>query len=563
MVKKPETVLERIMHYNPESCVALDALENQEGLEDELSKIFDFLQAHELRPGDKNCSHLNYGGIARSWYSTLSGRFLFEADSIPTLHASAVRLANLGVPLQLVECRDGRLEVFPLYFDIDVKIPVSEDFQTIEKELLDEEEGFRFFKIIAKIINLVYPKIGDMVLFSASGIDNQPLVATPPASADEPKESEDFGSKKVSIRMVFPDIIVDKDRAHLIWQYLTVRLVSLCREDTPIPHIRALQKRLKQLSLANSLEKVIDETVLRCRHGVRMVFNDKIDKGKPVGRIFKPLMVLSPVVGSDDNKISSLTVTRRPSCSSEKEELTADQLDWLRLGSILTPFLNHACLTEWNRPNVRTTTRVTRTGPGGSSLALLNLSTADAARAAARAGGTFRRRGGPDMEKSSEEPKTIQYVWSEGSLAEFKLRFPVLIDAVFEQNQNGTLTWRLAKRRNNWISFSETTKLIQASAPTVDTLNQLIRIIQRMPGAVEEGAAAPRLYETKEKVEKTLLVVHDFSAEDHGELSVFKDEVVIVFSEDDGSGWIGVKRVKDGAQGYVPAVYLGPVVVSA
>jgi hypothetical protein len=451
--------------------------------------------------------------------------------------------------------------VFPLYFDLDVKIPVSEDFQAIEKELIDEEEGFRFFKIIAKIINLVYPKVGDMVLFSASGIDNRPLVA-PTGAEDDQKETEDYGSKKVSIRMVFPDIVVDKERAHLIWQYLTVRLVSLCREDTPIPHIRALQKRLKQLSPANSLEKVIDETVLRCRHGVRMIFNDKIDKGKPVGRIFKPLIVLSPLVGSEDNKISSLTVSRRPSCSSEKEQVTADQLDWLRLGSILTPFLNHACLTEWNRPNVRTTTRVTRTGPGGSSLALLNLSTADAARAATRAGGTFRRRGGQDTEKS-EEPRTIQYVWSEGTLAEFKLRFPVGVEAVFEQNQNGTLTWRIAKRRNNWISFSETTKLIQASAPTVDTLNQLIRIIQRMPGAVEEGSAAPRLHETREKEEKSLLVIHDFSAEEQGELSVAKDDVVIVFSEDDGSGWIGVKRVKDGAQGYVPAVYLGPVVVSA
>jgi hypothetical protein len=84
-----------------------------------------------------------------------------------------------------------------------------------------------------------------------------------------------------------------------------------------------------------------------------------------------------------------------------------------------------------------------------------------------------------------------------------------------------------------------------------------------MPGAVEEGSAAPRLHETREKEEKSLLVIHDFSAEEQGELSVAKDDVVIVFSEDDGSGWIGVKRVKDGAQGYVPAVYLGPVVVSA
>ena len=554
MVKKPETVLERIMYYNPEDCVALDSLEDQEGLETELGKIFDFFQAHELRPGDKNCSHLNYGGIARSWYSTLSGRYLFESDSIPSLHAAAVRLAQLGVPLQLVECRDGRLDVFPLYFDLDVKLSATDDYEALEKELIDENEGFRFFKIIAKIINLIYPKVGDLVLFSSSGINRTSLKT---GESEEPAVIS-----KVSLRLVFPDLAVDKDRAHLIWQYLTVRLVSLCREETPIPYIRSLQKRLKQFSVVNSFEKVIDESVVRCRHGVRMIFNDKIEKGRSVGRIFKPLCVLTPSMGLDDNKISSLSISRRPllanSGTVSREEAQADQLDWLRLGSILTPFLNHSGLTEWNRPNVRSTTRVTRTGPGGSSLALSNLSTADAARAAARAG-THRRRGFAESEKC-QDPKTAQYIWSSGTLSEFKFRLPVGIEAVFEKNPNGSLTWRIAKRCHNWISFCETTKMINASAPSVDTLNQLVRIIRKIPGVVPASSTAPSLAVPNEKQEVMLKVIHDFAAEEEGELTVAQDDVVLIFSEDDGSGWVGVKRLKDGAQGYVPAVYLGPIV---
>jgi hypothetical protein len=207
MVKKPETVLERIMHYNPEDCESLAAVEDQTTLEGELARIFEFFQAHELRPGDKNCSHLNYGGIARSWYSTLSGRFLFESDAIPTLHSSAVRLAELGVPLQLVECRDGRLELFPLYFDVDVKISTADDCGSVEKELIDEKEGFRFLKIVAKIINLIYPKVGDLVIFSSSGTNRSSLRAV--GSQETQPASEEEAVKKVSLRLVFPDIVVD------------------------------------------------------------------------------------------------------------------------------------------------------------------------------------------------------------------------------------------------------------------------------------------------------------------------------------------------------------------
>jgi hypothetical protein len=284
-----------------------------------------------------------------------------------------------------------------------------------------------------------------------------------------------------------------------------------------------------------------------------MIFSDKIEKGKSVGRIFRPLLILTPTLGPDDNKIASLSISRRPLGDA------VDQLDWLRLGSILTPFFNHAALTEWNRPNVRSSTRVTKTGPGGSSLALSNLSTADAARAAARAG-TYKRRGGFESEKP-QEPKTAQYVWSHGTVSEFKFRLPVAIEAIYEKSQEGLcLTWRIAKRPSNWISFNETTKQIHASAPSVDTLDQLIRIIRRIPGVVPVGSVAPALAlkQPTEETAKLFKVINDFSAEEDIELSVQKDDVVVIFNEDDGSGWVGVKRVKDEAQGYVPTVYLTP-----
>ena len=545
-----ETVLDRIMHYQAEECVSLDGVEDKESLRSELELIFQFFQKHELRPGDKNCSHVNYGGVARTWYSTVSGRYLFDTDVLPTLNKAIVRLAEVGVPLQLVECRDTRLDVFPLHFDIDVKLQDDEagtmwNPAEIETEIVDEENGFRFFKIFAKILNLIYPKIGEMVVYSASGVSRGDTVG------------------KVSFRIVFPNIVVDKERAPMIWRYITTRLTNLAREDTAVPYIRTLQKRLRQVSPANTYEKVVDESVFRCRNGVRMIFNDKIEKGKTTARIFKPLFSLVPEIGADD-KISAMVVERKPTTSTVPDDITADNLEWLRLGSLVTPSLSHAVMTEWTRPNVRNTSRVTKTGPGGSSLALTNMTAADAARAATRAtGGVMRRRAGFQNQASKEDgqPVLASFVWPSGTVSEFRRRMPVGVDAQFEQSQDGTITWRIAKRRNNWISFNETSKCIEASAPSNDTLNQLSRIILKIPTAKATAQTAPVVdtHAVEPRVEKKYRVNQNFEAEGDGELDVNVGDIVVIVT-DDGSGWTAVRRLCDGREGFVPGVYIEEVV---
>jgi hypothetical protein len=548
------TVLDRIIQYQPEECVSLDAIEDKDTLRSELEKIFNFLREHELRVGDKNCSHINYGGVNRTWYSTLSGRYKFDSDSLPTLNAAIVKMARLGVPLQLVECRENKLDLFPLYFDIDIKLSTDEngnrkfDPFTIEKEIIDEENGFRFFKFFLKILNLAFNQINNVVVYSATGTNR---AQTANADVNNPVLMSDLPSK-VSFRLVFPSIVVDRDRSHRVWMHVVEKLQNLGKPDSHTPYIRDLQVRLKDLSPANIFEKVIDESVLKCRNGVRMIFNDKIERQKTTGRIFKPLFVLTPITGGDA-KISHLEISRRPT----GDEM--DDIDWLQMGSLVTPSLSHAVLSEWNQPSVRKTSRVIRTGPGGSSLALSNLTTADAARAAARAAGTTRRRGWYSNSNgfSYQDPISQKYNWNDGSINEFKKRMPMGIEAQIEQTKDGIVTWRVTNRRNYWIRFSETNKMIELTAPDSDTLRQVTGIVEKFPGIVPVTTLPAPTVAPPEPTrrERVFRVIQNFKGEEEGELSVDAGEVVVLIQED-STGWTGVRRVKDGQQGFVPRVYL-------
>lgn len=531
---KEETVLERVMRFEPEAAVILDTVEDKEALRSDLEKIIDFMHAHELRPGDNKFSHINYAGVARTWYSSLSGRYTFNADALPMLYSSMVKLAELGIPLQLVECRDGRLAVFPLHFDVDVKISSEgPDPATIESEMIDSVEGFRFFKTIVGLLMSIYPEVGELLVFSASGTTR----AAPDSSPQ----------KKVSFRLVFPDVIVDKERGQLIWQFLTSRLTALSSEESQFPYVRNLLKRLRQLSAVNdSFQRVIDESVIRCKHGVRMPFSDKIERGHSAGRVLKPLLALKAVKSVDNEKNITL----------EKIELS-DQLQWLELGALTTPSLKHASLTEWNRPSVRSTARVTKTGASGSSLALTRLTTADAARAAERA--DQRRRYQTGAFKENSEPVVAKYVWPSGSVAEFKRRLRIGLEKVFEENeQAGSVVWRNPKRRNNTVSFNDNNKEIVVTAVNQDGVEYLVRLMADLKDLKRAGAAQNKSPQVQVNSGlKQIKVVATFDAVDQGEVSVKEGEIVGLVQQEDDQ-WSTVRK-QDGFQGFVPTDYLQPI----
>jgi hypothetical protein len=289
---------------------------------------------------------------------------------------------------------------------------------------------------------------------------------------------------------------------------------------------------------------VIDESIVKCKHGIRMPFNDKTEKGRSTGRVLRPLLALKGEKGDKDEKISNLVISK----SAPSGDKDAELISWLEQGALTTPSLRHAGLTEWNRPNVRSTARVTKTGAGGSSLALTKLTTADAARAADRAAAR-RRTAGAGRENA--EPVTRKYTWESGTSADFKSKLKVGITRTFEERQDGTVIWRHERRRNCWISFNEKTKCIETNAPDRDTLDYLFRLMQEFHGIVScTGAkvAAPQLDIAKHRV------IHAFKAEDEGEIDVEEGEILTVLSIEENL-WAKVRR-ENGSEGYVPSDFI-------
>jgi hypothetical protein len=135
---------------------------------------------------------------------------------------------------------------------------------------------------------------------------------------------------------------------------------------------------------------------------------------------------------------------------------------------------------------------------------------------------------------------------------------PVGVDAQFEQSHDGTVTWKITRRRNNWISFSETSSTIQLMAPDNDTLRQVTAIVSQIPDIVPVSATrvpapslAPPAATQKERIFR---LKKAFRAEEESELSCDMDQLVVLITDDDG--WAGVRKVNGGQQGFVPKVYL-------
>ena len=534
-----ESVLERIMRLEPQSAVVLDAVDDKVQLELDLERIVDFLHRHELRPGDSKFSHINYQGIAKTWYSSLSGRYAFPPEALPMLYASMVKVAGLGIPLQLVECKDGRLSVFPLHFDIDIKLASVYDPEAIEKEMVDAAGGFRFFKAIAGALRNHYNSLGDIVVFTASG--------TTRASSEVVETISP--QKKVSFRIVFPEVVVDKERGQLIWQTVSSKLMSMSADESQFPYMHSLLKRLRQLSAANeSFMRVVDESVIRCKHGVRMPFSDKVEKSRSAGRVLKPLIILRFEREDENATVPTMIVVKRPTG-------TDDGVEWLEKGALSTPSLRHALLTDWTRPNVKTTSRVTKTGASGSSLALARLTAVDAARAAERANN---RR---TAAASDSEPMTSSFLWEDGTTAEFKRKLVVGIDRNFDEDTEGFVVWRNPRRPSDFVSFNAQTKIISLSAGNqlrADNLKRALSDIQQNLrvsfGDVER--AAPKVV-TVDAANKRMTVIANFVATDEGEVSIAEGDIVTMLEIGDQQ-WSYVEKA-DLSKGYVPFGFLEPL----
>jgi len=357
--------------------------------------------------------------------------------------------------------------------------------------------------------------------------------------------------------------VVDSERAGLMRDYLVEKLNHIAAKSSNAGDVawslKSLKESLYSFSANNSFRNIFDETAIKCKHGLRMVMCDKttLSEGKLENRPMMPLVLLRATTTINEEgktNFSSLELEKTPTT----DPVITNDIEWIKIGSLITPSLRHCELTEWTRaPPVRSS-HTTRTGPGGSSLCLTKMTIGDAVKAANR----FRR--GENTSKKSGQ--NVKYKWEDGSNESFMKRLPIGIAGEFTETEN-SCKWEL----DGGATVTYRNDIIEIVSRDVEEVKFLSRMIERrfprveMIVSSESTATAAVLAPTVDVTTPTkstsppsvrlFKVLKKCVAEEPGELDVDEGEDVVFLSAD-ASGWTAVRHAKTGKIGYVPATYI-------
>jgi hypothetical protein len=233
----------------------------------------------------------------------------------------------LGIPLTLAEKRTPE---FKFIQDISIWGTKSHTFSA--DELVAVDGGF--MNVLGKALGEIYPQSEflDVVIFDATGL------------------SRTEGAMKTSVRLVWKDIVVDRERALQIHQYVIQRFNEEANEQ-----IRKLSITLKEFNMDNSWDNVFSATVYTAgNHSLRMPLNDRVSKRplqRPERRAFKPVCVAR--CSYKEGALMGLDLI----CDHSLPNIDAH--DWVKIGSIRCDI--STTLTRWKQPvlkGLRTPARI-------------------------------------------------------------------------------------------------------------------------------------------------------------------------------------------------------------
>jgi len=320
--------------------------ENVEADGDQLVEIASFLNRHHSETA-KDASHVILENYPDWWVSgKVGGRrappglyFEHGSQEEEELYKYAAILFGLGMPLTLAERRSS---TFRLFQDIDMW-GSADDSMPVEQLLTPES---RFATLLGKAIGEIFPP--------ASGSGNQFLDAS---IYDASGVSQTKGLKKSSIRIVWPSITVDADRALRFRDFLISRLQTAGAEmGGPIAELEA---KLKTYNAQNSWHGILGDAAYGQRSVVRMPLSDRVSPlplRAPEGRPFKALGVMRFTYPAEGEKKVSMKVE----WLCRQGEL--ESADWLKIGSVRLD--EKATLTEWVTPALPTGPMLSSLGRG-------------------------------------------------------------------------------------------------------------------------------------------------------------------------------------------------------
>jgi hypothetical protein len=278
----------------------------------------------------------------RDWF-TFSGK-LKVPSAMASQVAQAVALCySAGRPMTLVERQTPN---YPYTEDVDVLAPALQ--YPPDKLLFNPDDCHRFWAIRAAILHEVFPAMNPLrlVLFSASG------------------RSREKKCPKTSFHCVWPQIIVDTERAHVVRLQTVDRLTALSQPEYPLCQLaQQLQEAMTDPTGATEPPTDIWNTIFditAVRAGTfRMPLNDKWYKAEETleGRPVRPLNVI-------DFRFNPETPGALPQVFvADNKMITHAQ--WVQLGSVRRPA--GTALTVWCSPIPRPTWTARRQPTASSS----------------------------------------------------------------------------------------------------------------------------------------------------------------------------------------------------
>lgn len=289
-----------------------------------LESVARFLQEHETTVGNET-THGVYENYVDWWTTQRQSRpggstwklAISEDNTRDQFFMMVAKCESIGLPLTLTERRTAQ---FKFVQEVDIFGLESECVDPME--LLNVEGAF--LQLIGKTMQELYPNTPqqflDVMALDATGRDGKRCVM------------------KTSMRLVWPQIIVDKRRAERIRDY-----VVLCFNGTDNEELIRLSERMTTFNKDNTWNNVFHDSIYSSRDGLRMPYCDKVSPAplkKPENRPFKPMGVYRMETG-----------TAGVAWSHTVQPTELEGNEWLTVGSIRQA--SGTELTEWVEPRIR------------------------------------------------------------------------------------------------------------------------------------------------------------------------------------------------------------------
>eukprot|EP00928_Gymnodinium_smaydae_P001537 TRINITY_DN10558_c0_g1_i2.p1 TRINITY_DN10558_c0_g1~~TRINITY_DN10558_c0_g1_i2.p1 ORF type:complete len:601 (-),score=138.99 TRINITY_DN10558_c0_g1_i2:77-1879(-) len=398
-----------------------DAQNVPESSADLLERVRKFLQEHETT-SPTDTTHAVFDSYHDWWVGQKSTYKLMIAEdsTLDLFYRYVAAMYDLGVPLMMAERRSSEIR-----FVQDLCIWGNKDTWIPAAEILSMNGAV--MQLLGRVLGEVFPQSEFLDLFIYDG------------SGSCLKK----GIMKTSVRLVWSALVVDKERALSIHDFVVRRFKDEC-DPARSPELHALQTRMEEFSSDNTWVNFFSAEVYQGRNFVRMPLCDRVSPQpmqSPENRPFKPVEAVR-----FNYKSGALDSTEHVASPEDLDSQT-----WLNVGILRreagTP------LTEWKVPtwNGGTVPRsapatpafsqAPATAPGERRSAKVQVRTRTGSDPIAKTARPLRGSGAPAVREESKITAEREF---DGTVAEFRARLEESLGAQEEElaQEEDRITWR-------------------------------------------------------------------------------------------------------------------------